>query len=402
MTQTTTELLVVFAVWCALVGYGIVERLLHERALAKIPVRIHVNGTRGKTSVVRLIAAGLRAAGKRVCAKTSGSFAAIIDSDGQEHTIRRVSQPNIIEQLRIIDRLSKANPEIVVVECMALQPHFQSLTELKMIRATHSVITNARADHLDVMGPTSRDVALALAGTTGVRADLFTAEREHLDVLAHAARDRDTSLHQVSGDDVKRVDDSALERFRYNEHPENVALALRVCEALGVSREAALEGMVALRPEAGATRLSRVDYFGRDILFVQAFAANDPASTEQIWEDMTEKHGKGRRRIAVINCRIDRPDRSRQFAEAMASWSPADAYVVIGIGTLLFVRGAARHGVPVEKIRMLEGSDIDEIVEVLLDLCGDEALIVGMCNIHGPGYELARYFQNRSTQTDTL
>lgn len=397
-----TEVLVVFTVWCILVGFGIVERLLHQRALIRIPVRIHVNGTRGKTSVVRLIAAGLRAAGKRVCAKTSGSFAAIIDAEGREYKIHRVSQPNIIEQVRVIDRLSKRNPDVLVVECMALQPHFQSLTELQMIRATHSVITNARADHLDIMGPTNRDVALAIAGTTSVGAELFTAEREYLDVLAHAARDRKTTLHEVSAEEVERIDDSVLERFRYTEHPENVALALRVCEALGVGRDTALDGMVALEPEAGATRLSWVDFFGRDILFVQAFAANDPASTELIWERMVTRHGEGRRKIAVVNCRIDRPDRSRQFAEAVASWSPADAYVVIGIGTLLFVRGAVRNGVPVHQITMLDGAATDEVVEVLLDMGGDKALIVGMCNIHGAGYELARYFQNRSTQTDAL
>lgn len=402
MTQTATDLVVVFAVWCILVGYGIVERVLHERALARIPVRIHVNGTRGKTSVARLIAAGLRAAGRRVCAKTSGSFAAIIDPEGREYTIHRVSQPNIIEQVRIIDRLAKVDPDVLVIECMALQPHFQSLTELQMIRSTHSVITNARGDHLDIMGPTSRDVALALAGTTSVGAQLFTADREYLDVLASAARDRDSSLHQVTVDEVESIDDSVLERFRYAEHPENIALALRVCEALGVRRDTALEGMVALDPEAGVTRLSWVDFFGRDLLFVQAFAANDPASTEMIWEEMVAKHGGGRRKIAVVNCRIDRPDRSRQFAEAVATWSPADAYVVIGVGTLLFVRGAAKHGVPAHRITMLESTSTDEIVEVLLDLSGEKALIVGMCNIYGPGYELARYFQNRSRYRDTL
>lgn len=402
MTQAATELIVVFAVWCVLVGYGIIERILHERALARIPVRIHVNGTRGKTSVVRLIAAGLRAAGKRVCAKTSGSFAAIIDAEGREYPIHRMSQPNIIEQVRIIDKLSKVDPDVLVVECMALQPHFQSLTELQMIRSTHGVITNARADHLDIMGPTSQDVALALAGTTAVGAELFTADREYIEVFAAAAKDRATSLHQVTPDEVERIDETVLRRFRYAEHAENIALALRVCAALGVARETALQGMTELEPEAGATRLSWVDFFGRDLLFVQAFSANDPASTEMIWEQTIQKHGEGRRKIAVVNCRIDRPDRSRQFAEVMGSWSPADAYVVIGIGTLIFVRGAARDGVPVHRITMLEGASLDEIVEVLLDLGGDRALIVGMCNIYGAGYELARYFQNRSKQTDTL
>ena len=38
---------------------GMVEYSLHQRAIRNIPVRVHVNGARGKSSVVRLIAAGL-------------------------------------------------------------------------------------------------------------------------------------------------------------------------------------------------------------------------------------------------------------------------------------------------------------------------------------------------------
>ena len=47
-----------------LVGYWIYEYWRHQRNVNAIPIRIHVNGTRGKSSVTRLIAAGLRAGGK--------------------------------------------------------------------------------------------------------------------------------------------------------------------------------------------------------------------------------------------------------------------------------------------------------------------------------------------------
>ncbi len=39
---------------------GFIEARLHQNARSKIPIRVHVNGTRGKSSVTRLIAAGLR------------------------------------------------------------------------------------------------------------------------------------------------------------------------------------------------------------------------------------------------------------------------------------------------------------------------------------------------------
>ena len=77
-----------------------------------------------------------------------------------------------------------------------------------------------------------------------------------------------------------------------------------------------------------------VNYFRREIVFVNAFAANDPESTGKIWENMLEKHGNERRRIVLINCRADRPHRSQQMAEAAVEWTQADRYILMGSGTL--------------------------------------------------------------------
>ena len=61
---------------------GVMEKWYHRRNLKVIPIRIMVNGTRGKTSVTRLIAAILREAGIRTWAKTTGTQAAWILPDG--------------------------------------------------------------------------------------------------------------------------------------------------------------------------------------------------------------------------------------------------------------------------------------------------------------------------------
>src|SRR5699024_775883 len=141
-----------------LLALGVMETVMHRWVLQRLPVRVHVNGTRGKTSVVRLIAAGLRGGGKRVCSKTTGSFAAVTGPDGEDYPLHRPNQPNIIEQMRVMRRVVGFRPDVLVMECMALQPNFQALSERQMVRSTHGVITNARADHLDVMGPGAPDV----------------------------------------------------------------------------------------------------------------------------------------------------------------------------------------------------------------------------------------------------
>ena len=52
---------------------GLLEYQFHLKSLSHIPLRIHVNGTRGKSSVTRLVAAGLREGGLKTFAKTTGT-----------------------------------------------------------------------------------------------------------------------------------------------------------------------------------------------------------------------------------------------------------------------------------------------------------------------------------------
>ncbi|MBB4210369.1 poly-gamma-glutamate synthase PgsB/CapB [Rhodothalassium salexigens DSM 2132] len=402
--MVSTQILVgtIGGAWAFLVVFLVLEASYHRRTLKQIPIRIHVNGTRGKTSVVRLINAGLRAGGYRVVAKTTGSFAAFTGPDGIDYPIHRPDHPNIIEQMRVIWRMRRFDPEIAVIECMALQPTYQSLTERMMVKSTHGVITNARADHLDVMGPGPRDVALALAGSTPFGARLYTAERRYLDVFEDACADRGSELCAVGETEVAAIDDAMLAPFDYAEHAENVALALKVCEDLGVDRAAALAGMQALPPEVGATRILDVPFFGRSLVFVNAFAANDPESTEMIWKKVVASHGAGRDKIAVVNCRFDRPQRSQQLADVAAQWTPAEHYILIGSGTMHFANRAVKRGLSPNAMTIAEGLASSEIFETIVEHCRGDGLIVGMCNVHGGGVELARYFANRAAKVEEL
>jgi len=380
-----------------LVGLGIVEYSLHRRNLRAIPIRIHVNGTRGKSSVTRLIAAGLRAGGITTIAKTTGTLPRVIVDDGTEYPVFRQSRPNIIEQLRIVAFAARNRARALVIECMALQPHLQSLSEQKMIRATHGVITNVREDHLDVMGPTERDVALAILGTTPNDAVLFTAEQDYPDEFAAVCAQRNTRCVFVGEDAVRALEASDMARFSYLEHPENVALALSVCEAIGVERDVALAGMQSVAPDPGAMSDLRMNFFGRDICFINGFAANDPESFERIWRMALKSHSAAKGRIMVINTRIDRPDRSRQFGEALASWPAADKYVLIGSGSYFLVKYAVRSGIDPRVFVNAEGLDAESIFEEILSHCRESTLVMGVGNIAGPGLELIKYFKNRST-----
>ncbi|MBZ0252954.1 MAG: poly-gamma-glutamate synthase PgsB, partial [Candidatus Methylomirabilis sp.] len=309
---------------------GIAEYAVHKRRLGSIPIRVHVNGTRGKSSVTRLVAAALREHGVRTFAKTTGTLPRMIMADGHEYPVYRISRANIVEQLRIVGIAAREGAEALVIECMGLQPQLQSLSERKMIRATHGVITNARADHLDVMGPSERDVALALLGTTPVGAKLFTAERDYPAEFAAACADRGSELHALTEEDVAAVTDEDLAGFGYVEHRENVALALKVALSLGITRETAMRGMWKTPSDPGAMRDYHLEFFGREVVFINGFAANDPESSERIWNMALDRYPNVQRRFMILNCREDRTDRSQQLGAAEDIGARPDQVVAVG------------------------------------------------------------------------
>jgi len=387
-------IIVPLALVLALAAYGTLEARRHARNLRRIPIRVHVNGTRGKSSVTRLIAAGLRAGGIRTFAKTTGTMARMIDVDGSEVDVYRVGSPNIIEQTRIVRRAVEQGAQALVIECMAVTPDIQPVTEQRLIRSTVGVITNVRADHLDVMGPTVHDAALALAQTLPVRGHAFTAERILLSVLEDQCCRRGTELHPV---DERTVSEADLQSFSYVEHAENVALALAACAHLGVDRSVALEAMKRVTPDPGVLRRYAVEIGSKLVEFVNAFAANDPDSTRMIWSRLgLDRAEPGVRRIVLANCRGDRIQRSGQIAELVGRELAADRVVLAGEGTHLVAQRALALGLEPGRLTDLGGLGAEQVFERVLGLVEHRAVVVGIGNIVGLGQEIVLHFKNRA------
>jgi len=388
-------LLLVLLIFLLILGF--LEYWSHMRDLRSIPIRVHVNGTRGKSSVTRLITAALNEAGIRAFGKTTGTLPRMLFPDGKEYPVYRPGgHSNVLEQIRILAVAHAHKAQAAIIECMALQPRLQVLCEDKLVQATHGVITNAREDHLDVMGPSERDVALALLGMTPRCKAMFTCEERNLDLFRMACEDRKCKLVPVSQAAAEAITDEEMSKFCYDEHKENVALVLAVCNDLGIGRDVALSGMYKAKPDAGALKRFELDFFGRRVVFVNAFAANDPESTGRIWHMALEKNPGVERKIAVFNLRADRQQRSQQLAEAYAKWAKADAVLLMGTGTFVFAREAAKSGLDGSVIHQAEGMDANAVFEAIIGLVGRSALVVGMGNVAGPGLPLVRHFENRS------
>jgi poly-gamma-glutamate synthase PgsB/CapB len=389
-------MLIVLVLAVLFFAYGLLEHRLHLRNLRAIPIRVHVNGTRGKSSVTRLIAAGLRAGGIPTVAKTTGSAARYIHADGAEEPVSRPGPANIKEQLGVVARARREGARALVLECMAIRPDLQWVTEHMITKATVGVITNVRPDHLDVMGPTVDDVATALASTVPRSGALFTAEHGRLGPMEEAASAAGIPLHEVA-EDAYGADVAG--GFSYVEHRDNIALSLAVCEHLGVPKDVALSGMREACPDPGALTVLRVTERGKEIEFVNAFAANDRESTVAVWNAVAPSSVPGRTVIAVASMRADRPDRAYQFGEILADDIDADYYILTGHLTHPTKSVALSRGLPPEKLVDLSGWNAEDIFEEIVKLTFERSIVVGMGNIGGTGGELVSLFRERSRLT---
>ena len=315
-----------------LIGY--LERVNHQRAISSIPLRVHVNGTRGKSSVTRLIAAGLRAGGMRTFAKTTGTAPRIIDSNGKDRVIHRLRSASIGEQIKLMRLFSKEKPDAVVMECMAVQPEYQWISEHQMIQSHIGVITNARPDHLEEMGPSMDDVKKSLGNTIPYNGKVIFGEKNIVDAVSKITKVRNTK-YIVADEDT--VTNTQLAGFPYIEHPQNIAVALKVCDELGVKKETALYGMQNSQPDPGALVINNIDFGKGKVYFINSMAANDPVSTLQIWNIIKSKFTSKNYFTIYLNCREDRRRRTHQLLELIYKEIKPQKAIIRGkkIGTLV-------------------------------------------------------------------
>ncbi len=336
------------------------EAFTHNRHVRQVPLRILVNGTRGKTTVTRQLYSTLKVCGFNVLAKTTGSEALIINPDGTEKPVsRRFGYHLIREQYKFFALASKLKVDAVVVECSAVSAEAQSMLQ-RLVKPTVSIITNARVDHVDQMGSTKASTSEVLKLSVPNSARFYTSDSYF---------ENDPQALVVKG--------------------QNDALVQRVMADLGF----ASCPVQPYTPDLGLVGPFQL----KDILFVNAFAANDKESAAQVLDQYKDQDY-----VVLYNNRKDREFRVPYFAELFASYKVKQVYV-LGEHVNKCVRFFSKH-VPGAKVGRFDNAKLDNakldnanIDNVKVGSANLQALfslnckiVLGMGNIKGAGLELVK------------
>ena len=344
-------MLLVCILFILLLALGLFEAFSHTSHVNSVPIRILVNGTRGKTTVSRQLYSTLTSCGKSVLAKTTGSQALLIYPDSHEIPInRRFGYHLIREQYKFFALAAKLGVDAVVVECSAVSPESQHMMA-KLVRPTCSIITNARIDHVDQMGDTVETTAEVLKLSVPAGAKFYTSD---------AFFEKDSQAVVVEGG--------------------NKELVQRVMADLGF--EACSVG--AYVPDVGLVG----PFTLKGILVVNAFAANDKQSASELLAQYA-----GQDFVVLYNNRSDREFRVPYFASLFVD-AGVKQVIVLGEHVNKCVRFFSKQ-VPCAQVEGFKGSSEDLILLLDAKAC---KLAIGMGNIKGAGTNLIEYCLEHSKE----
>ena len=272
-------------------------------------IKIAVTGSRGKSSVVRLLHTTLNSCGLRTYTRVTGVVPRTLTPEGEKPILRFA--PASVDEMKWWLHLLPEDAQAVVMENSAVAPELQSLCAY-YLNPDVTVLTNIRPDHEAFWGPKENDVLKALSSALPKRGRVVVPERlTDYPLMKLIAQQRSLELicaHCVADLPTHLAD--------------NVGLALEACRTVGLDGKICLGAMKNMPPDlADFTVLNTGDG-----LLAFAFSANDVITTEELFRST----GWKREETGVLfNHRADRVDRFHTFEKWMGG-HPWREVIVIG------------------------------------------------------------------------
>lgn len=368
---------------------GMLDKYIHNRRLKRVPLRININGVRGKSTITRLTYSILREAGYKVVGKTTGTDARLLYWYQNEEVpiVRKPQGANIGEQREIISKTVKSGAKAIVNECMAVNPDYQKVFQQDLLKANVGAIVNVMEDHMDVLGPTLDEVAESFVATIPNNGHLVVLKGHYEELFKKEAEKRNTEIIIA---DPSEVSEEYLKEFPYLIFAENVAIALGISRVIGIDDDIAFRGMLKAPPDSGAVDIIPYESNGTSNIFVNAFAANEPTSSKAILNKIETSQCEYQSKVILLNCRADRVDRTRQFIHDFLPNVQFDALICTGKSTQMVTDFMEHRN---ETYINLEGKSNEDVLNEILNISRN-VLLFCVGNIHGPGKTIIQYMED--------
>ncbi|UCE08057.1 MAG: poly-gamma-glutamate synthase PgsB [bacterium] len=370
--------------------YLIYERILINRWQKSIPMRICVTGTRGKSSVVRMLASVLREDGRNLLAKTTGAEAKYILPDGDEIEVSRRRITTIIEQKRLLKKAAALNADCIVAEIMSLQPENHYIETQQILKPNIVVITNVRLDHIDAMGGTKDEIASVLSLAISKQAIVFVPDTENRAIFQTTAENVGGELISVGKGFSSSLQKTHLKLDRL-EFDDNIDITYAIAKYLNIDDKIIATGFYNTRHDIGQLKVWKyaIEDTKKICYFANGFAANDPQSTMQVILKIKEKFPSSAKKfIGLLNLRPDRADRTLQWIEALnnGACNYFSRVFVLGVHSKIVKR-------KVKWVNILKEKSPEKMMKSILNEAADQSMIFGFGNMGGAGKIFVEYWK---------
>ena len=259
-------------------------------------LKVLVTGSRGKSSIVRLLQTAFSHAGFESHARITGVVPRHISAAGSR-VITRSSGAHI-EEIRWWLKQLPLSAQAVVLENSAITPEFQQLAG-HWLKPDITVLSNTVPDHQESWGPgPHRAAEVLVAGVPqGGRLVIPATCRTDLHLMQLIVqRNCEVVFAEPAGDNGQEF------------HAVNIGLAMETIRQLGLPTADALKAMSEMpgdRYDFNVIKLGGAQ-------LAMAFSANDVQSTRSLFKSLQWSESDTR---LIYNHRRDRPERLKSFID---------------------------------------------------------------------------------------
>ena len=288
---------------------GIIEKIRHQSRLNKIPIRIHINGTRGKSFLTHLICDLFHNAGYCVVAKVTGEQPQIFSSTNGWSMMPRFGPARIKEQMSFLKKIYSAKPQVLIVENMALHAENQYITEALMIKSNVTIITNFRPDNQEIMGINKEDIAKTLSFSFPANGVIIMPETEVIPFILKKVAALKSQLITVNA--ASKNNNAAITPFTIH-----FSLLQKISQIYKLNDEVLKKTTIAWQQKiASKNFIIPVSDNLSNKNFINLFTCNDVVSSAELITNLENQNIIQPPYCILLACRADRPLRTIHFLQ---------------------------------------------------------------------------------------